>query len=333
MHLTITGYSTALFSTWYFIEEWGILFDAGEGLISALLQKSRKIDQVFITHADRDHITGLLQFLQLNARPGLPNIHYPKDSGSFPALETFSKKFDPHVARTVWTPITEGDEIAITKDLFIRPLRNGHVPVDQHIIKSLGYLVVQSRKKLRPEFDELYGTFKKYALSAGFPEVEENQWIKDHLAAGESTGEYFITSEYSRHSRYCAAPGLLLVGDAFAFLQKITEVVLRQGISLLRGKAQILDAFHGILRRSLPLEIGQSKIVLRPNFAFLRRLAVIFKRLGGILDGAFATSMGASQEEERPGISDRCFLPQLGHGNGLLRFSREGKVNARQAEP
>jgi len=157
MHLTITGYSTALFSTWYFIEEWGILFDAGEGLISALLQKSRKIDQVFITHADRDHITGLLQFLQLNARPGLPNIHYPKDSGSFPALETFSKKFDPHVARTVWTPITEGDEIAITKDLFIRPLRNGHVPVDQHIIKSLGYLVVQSRKKLRPEFAHLSG--------------------------------------------------------------------------------------------------------------------------------------------------------------------------------
>jgi flavin-dependent dehydrogenase len=52
-------------------------------------------------------------------------------------------------------------------------------------------------------------------------EVEENQWIKEHLAAGESTGEYFITSEYSRHSRYCAAPGLLLVGDAFAFLDPV----------------------------------------------------------------------------------------------------------------
>ncbi len=56
--LTITAYSTALFSTWYFIEEWGLLFDAGEGLISALLQKSRKVDHVFISHADREHITG-----------------------------------------------------------------------------------------------------------------------------------------------------------------------------------------------------------------------------------------------------------------------------------
>ncbi len=95
MQLTITGYSTALFSTWYFVEEWGILFDAGDGLISALLQKSRKIDHVFISHADRDHLTGLLQFNQLNARPGYPIIHYPKDAGSFPVLGEFSRKFDP----------------------------------------------------------------------------------------------------------------------------------------------------------------------------------------------------------------------------------------------
>lgn len=44
MQFTITGYSTALFSTWYFIEEWGILFDAGEGLISALLQNCVQLD-------------------------------------------------------------------------------------------------------------------------------------------------------------------------------------------------------------------------------------------------------------------------------------------------
>ena len=157
MQLTITGYSTALFSTWYFIEEWGILFDAGEGLISSLLQKSRKIDQVFISHADRDHLTGLLQFNQLNARPGFPVIHYPKDSGSFRALEKFSKEFDPQVARTVWTPVTEGDEIFIAKDLLVKPIRNSHVPVDRHIIKSLGYQVIQTRKKVRPEFAHLSG--------------------------------------------------------------------------------------------------------------------------------------------------------------------------------
>ncbi len=52
-------------------------------------------------------------------------------------------------------------------------------------------------------------------------EIHENQWVADHLACGQQTGDYFITSEYSRHSRYGAAPGLLLVGDAFAFLDPV----------------------------------------------------------------------------------------------------------------
>ncbi len=52
-------------------------------------------------------------------------------------------------------------------------------------------------------------------------EIGENQWIKEHLASGTCTGEYWITSEYSRHSKYGASPGLLLVGDAFAFLDPV----------------------------------------------------------------------------------------------------------------
>ncbi|WP_315814720.1 hypothetical protein [Paraflavitalea speifideaquila] len=42
MQFTITGYSTALFSTWYFIEELGLLFDAGDGVSAGLLQKAGK---------------------------------------------------------------------------------------------------------------------------------------------------------------------------------------------------------------------------------------------------------------------------------------------------
>ncbi|MBI5772554.1 MAG: tryptophan 7-halogenase [Verrucomicrobia bacterium] len=52
-------------------------------------------------------------------------------------------------------------------------------------------------------------------------EVEENLWIKDHLSVGASTGDYYVTSEYSYHSRHCGCEGLLLVGDAFAFLDPV----------------------------------------------------------------------------------------------------------------
>jgi ribonuclease Z len=157
MKLTITGYSTALFSTWYFIEELGILFDAGEGLSSALLQKSRKINQVFISHADRDHLTGLLQFNQLNAREGLPVIHFPKDSGSFPALEGFSKKFDPHVSGTVWKPVSEETPVWIKDDIVVEAIVNGHVAAEKGRVKSLSYKVVQVKKKLKPELVKLGG--------------------------------------------------------------------------------------------------------------------------------------------------------------------------------
>src|SRR3954469_6599200 len=49
-------------------------------------------------------------------------------------------------------------------------------------------------------------------------EIEQNAWIKEHLAPGTQTGPYYLTSEYSHHTKHCGAEGLLLVGDAFAFL-------------------------------------------------------------------------------------------------------------------
>ena len=52
-------------------------------------------------------------------------------------------------------------------------------------------------------------------------EIGRNVWIKDHLSAGEQFGEYWVTSEFSYRSRYCAGDGLVLAGDAFAFLDPV----------------------------------------------------------------------------------------------------------------
>ena len=52
-------------------------------------------------------------------------------------------------------------------------------------------------------------------------EIDQNLWIKDHLAPGIQVGEYFITNEFTFHSRYCGEEGLLLVGDAFCFLDPV----------------------------------------------------------------------------------------------------------------
>ena len=155
--LTITGFSTALFSTWYFVDELGILFDAGDGVTAGLLQKSGKVKHVFISHADRDHLTGLLQFNQLNARDAGPVIYYPANSGPFPALKAFSAQFDPHVSGMQWRPVIPNEEIWIKDDIAVQPVSNGHVPAPAGITKSVGYSVWQAKRMLKPELAILTG--------------------------------------------------------------------------------------------------------------------------------------------------------------------------------
>ena len=52
-------------------------------------------------------------------------------------------------------------------------------------------------------------------------EVLENAWIKEHLAPGKQGDEFFVTGEYSYRAEYCAGDGVLLVGDAFSFLDPV----------------------------------------------------------------------------------------------------------------
>tara|TARA_R110002111_G_scaffold215145_1_gene277900 strand:+ start:73 stop:939 length:867 start_codon:yes stop_codon:yes gene_type:complete len=155
--IQITGYSTALFATWYFVEEYGVLFDCGDGTCAALLQKSRKIKHVFVSHADRDHLTGLLQLQQLNGRPDL-RIYYPKDSGSFTALGDFAAKFDPHTSGTQWLPISPGTEIKIRDNLVVRAIENRHVPTQGGKIKSLSFVAESVSRKLKPELVGMAGS-------------------------------------------------------------------------------------------------------------------------------------------------------------------------------
>ena len=106
-------------------------------------------------------------------------------------------------------------------------------------------------------------------------EVEQNQWIKDHLQPGTSTGQYFITSEYSRHSRHCAAPGLLLAGDAFAFL----DPVFSSGVMLALKSGQMAgETVHeGLVAGDLsPSRFANYGAVIRQGVENMRKLVYAF---------------------------------------------------------
>jgi len=76
-------------------------------------------------------------------------------------------------------------------------------------------------------------------------EIEQNAWIKQHLAQGTQVGQFYLTSEFSWRSRYCAADGLLLAGDAFGFL----DPVFSSGVMLaLKSGVMAADAITAALK-------------------------------------------------------------------------------------
>ncbi len=76
-------------------------------------------------------------------------------------------------------------------------------------------------------------------------EIEGNAWIKEHLAPGTQVGEYWVTGEYSYRSEYCAADGLLMVGDAFAFLDPVFSSGLFLALKSGELAANAIDAALG----------------------------------------------------------------------------------------
>jgi len=106
-------------------------------------------------------------------------------------------------------------------------------------------------------------------------EVGENLWIKDHLSSGKQVGPYYITSEYTHHAQHCYSPGLLLVGDAFCFL----DPVFSSGLLLaLKSGVMAGDAVHEALaaRDYAPARFEPYGAALRRGIENMRKLIYAF---------------------------------------------------------
>lgn len=177
MNLTISGFSTALYATWFFVDDLALLLDCGDGASAGLLQKSRKVRTIAISHSDRDHLNGLPQFLQLNAREkGLPVVLYPRDCGSFGNLRDFLHEFDRRGLKASEGNRWEGMASAATWPLgkakaVLEALPNRHIECEPGLIKSLSYRIFADHHRLRPEFAgrgeaEIAAARKRYGDSA-----------------------------------------------------------------------------------------------------------------------------------------------------------------------
>ncbi len=106
-------------------------------------------------------------------------------------------------------------------------------------------------------------------------ELEQNAWIKEHLARGTQIGPHYLTSEFSWRSRYCAADGLLLAGDAYGFL----DPVFSSGVMLaLKSGVMAADAIHAAFQaRDFSAErFAEYGRVMREGLENMRKLVYAF---------------------------------------------------------
>ena len=106
-------------------------------------------------------------------------------------------------------------------------------------------------------------------------EVEENLWIKDRLSIGQQVGDYYITSEYTHHSKHCYRDGLLLVGDAYCFL----DPVFSSGLMLaLKSGVLAADAIHEAIAAHdfSPARFENYGRTLREGIENMRKLVYAF---------------------------------------------------------
>ncbi len=124
---------------------------------------------------------------------------------------------DPHLNKiAIWT-YYEGalrdpgiDEGGITVAYVPEKGWFWYIPLPDNLV-SVG--IVAEKDYLYKDTRDLAQIFQR--------EVGNNVWIQQHLAPGRQTGPYRVTGEYSYRSRYCAADGVILAGDAFAFLDPV----------------------------------------------------------------------------------------------------------------
>jgi len=106
-------------------------------------------------------------------------------------------------------------------------------------------------------------------------EIENNKWVKENLGPAKRISEFYITNEYTHHSRHCGTQGLLLLGDAFCFL----DPVFSSGLMLaLKSGVMAADAAEEAFEANdlSPERFTEYSLTLREGIENMRKLCYAF---------------------------------------------------------
>ncbi len=146
---TIEGYSRAAVQTYWRIPEMKIGFDAG-----AHPWDFMGLPRLFITHTHLDHIASLPVYVARRRMMKMeePVIYLPDSAVDAVAalLKVFSR-LDRGRLPCELIGVKPGDEIEISRELVVT------ASATRHTVPSLGYIVWERRKKLKPDYANFTG--------------------------------------------------------------------------------------------------------------------------------------------------------------------------------
>lgn len=147
--LTVEGYSRAAVQTYWRVPELKLGFDLGVQPWSFMTTPNW-----FVSHAHLDHIAALPVLVarrrMMKMEP--PTIYLPTEAvdGVNMLLRAF-QRLDRGRMPVKLVGVEPGDEISLSRELVVKAFPT------RHTIPSLGFLVWERRKKLKPEYHDLTG--------------------------------------------------------------------------------------------------------------------------------------------------------------------------------
>jgi ribonuclease Z len=150
----ITGFSRGMYSNWLWYRPLQFIVDAGEGLQLALGPRIFAPTHLFITHGHSDHLLGLPGFVAARrfskgATDKPLTILYPQGSRNVETIRAMLERLWPREQFPLtWVPVVPGVEQPYDR------LRIVHVFETRHVASepSVGYRVLELRRRLRPEY-------------------------------------------------------------------------------------------------------------------------------------------------------------------------------------
>jgi ribonuclease Z len=258
--LSISGVSRAGDQTWFRIQPSGIAFDVGRGAVEL-----QGVDRVFLTHGHLDHALGLPFLLSQRATKSHPPLTVHAPAALLAPLAAFvasCERLEERRYEVEFRGLEVGDRVELGAGLSIEPFAVSHRSV------GLGYHLLRTRKRLRPELEGLPGEVIAARRGAGEAVDEERseRWLS---YTGDTTAAVFDLAQEirdsivlliectffaGRHRQHAASYGHLHLDDLVARQDELrNQAVVLAHLSRRHRVAE----FEADVRRRLPLLAGR----------------------------------------------------------------------------